>query len=1195
MSSFVHLHVHTQYSILDGAAFIPQLFLKAQADKQPALAITDHGNMFGVKEFLDTAKNFPSVKPIVGCEVYVAPEGRLLRKNKEEATTCHLVLLAKNQRGYQNLIKLVSQAWLEGFYYKPRIDHTLLEQYHEGLIAMSACLAGELPRLVLAGKMDEASQLVLWYKKLFGDDYYIELQRHQTLLRTPNAQTCYQLQKKIEPHLTDLANRHGVQLVATNDVHFVNYEDAPAHDRLICVATNDDVADENRKIRYTEQEYLKSGQEMAELFADIPQALATTLQIADKVEPFELDRKPLLPHFPISEEFPDSNAYLRHLTYLGAERLYGEITPELKERMEFELETIASMGFADYFLIVGDFIQAARDMDVWVGPGRGSSAGSVVAYCLKITLVDPIRYGLLFERFLNADRVSLPDIDIDFEDEGRNKVLQYVEEKYGKDHVSHVITFGTMAARSAIKDVARVQRLPLSEAERLAKLIPDRLPEKDGRPQKINIDNAIKYVPELQAALKSPDPLVSSTLEYARKLEGSVRNTGVHACAIIIGPDILTNHIPLSTAKDKDTGEDMLVSQYEGSLIEKVGMLKMDFLGLTTLSILKIALENIRKNHHEDIDINEIPLTDLPTYDLFSRGETVGVFQFESDGMRKWLKELKPTCIEDLIAMTALYRPGPMEYIPDFIDRKHGRKTISYDLPQMEKYLKETYGITVYQEQVMLLSQELAGFSRFEADSLRKAMGKKKPDEMEEKKQKFLTGGQARGFDESILKKIWVDWTAFAQYAFNKSHATSYSILSYQAGYLKAHYPPEYMAAVLSRNLNKIEEVAKYMDECKRMDISVLGPDVNESMHDFTVNSNGNIRFGMGGIKGVGYGAVDNIIQARLEGGPFKDIYDFIERINLNTCNRKTLESLIYAGALDSFTEFSRHHYFLPCNKDGVFLDSLILYGSRIQEEKNKDMSSLFGEGSQSLAPPERPSPPNMHLEETEDFLKKEKEMVGIYLSAHPLDRFSFEMKHFTSHSLKQIREILEDAQKEVNFTAREFLSGGIVSGVTSALSKNSGRPWGTFTLEDYTSSWKFTLFGKEYEQFLPYMRQGEALLVRCSLQERIQYKRKGQEREVSGPKEKEVRILSISLLANAKESLNAISIQLNVEDITASFRKELVRVLSANPGKITVHFVLKDKTNKMAVKLFSRSHRIDLTTDFLSWLDKKGLEFSVE
>lgn len=1195
MPSFVHLHVHTQYSILDGAAFIPQLFVKAQADKQAALAITDHGNMFGVKEFLDTAKNYPDIKPIVGCEVYVAPEGRLLRKNKEEATTCHLVLLAKDQQGYRNLIKLVSKAWIEGFYYKPRIDHELLEEYHEGLIAMSACLAGELPRLILADKLKEASQLILWYKQLFGPDYYIELQRHKTKLDIENAKTCYALQKKIEPHLIALAREHNVKLVATNDVHFVNAEDAPAHDRLICVATNEDVADDNRKIRYTGEEYLKSSMEMSELFSDIPEALATTLEIADKVTPFEIDRKPLLPHFDIPQEFPDSNAYLRHLTYLGAERLYGEISTELRNRIDLELDTISEMGFPDYFLIVSDFIRAAREMDVWVGPGRGSAAGSVVAYCLGITLADPIRYGLLFERFLNKERASLPDIDIDFADDGRWKVLQYVENKYGKDHVSHVVTFGTMAARSAIKDVARVQRLPLAEAERLAKLIPDRLPEKDGRPQKINIENSLKYVPELQEALNSDDPLLSSTLEYARKLEGSVRNTGVHACAIIIGPENLTNHIPLSTGKDKDTGEDTLVSQYEGSLIEQVGMLKMDFLGLKTLSILRTAVENIKVNHNIDIDVNDIPLTDGPTYELFSRGDTVGVFQFESDGMRKWLRELKPTCLEDLIAMTALYRPGPMDYIPDFIDRKHGRKTITYDLPQMEKYLKETYGITVYQEQVMLLSQELAGFSGLEADKLRYAMGKKKRGEMENLRVQFLKGGTDRGIDESVLKKIWVDWSAFAQYAFNKSHATCYSIISYQTGYLKANYPAEFMAAVLSRNRDNIDEVSKFMDECKRMDLKVLGPDVNESMHDFTVNKKGDIRFGMAGIKGVGYGAVENIIKAREQDGPFKDIYDFAERINLNTCNRKALESLVYAGAFDSFKEVKRHQYFLPCNKDGIFLDSLIRYGNMIQEEKNRDVSSLFGEGSQSLVPPERPVPPHTALEAPEDFLKKEKEMVGIYLSSHPLDRFSFEMKHFTSHSLQDIAEILEKAQSEENFPSREVRLGGLVTNVTSALSKNSGRPWGTFTLEDYTSTRKFTLFGKEYEQFLPYMRQGEALLMKCSLQERFSYKKKNGAVQDKGPKEKEVRIQEISLLANAKDTLNTMTMYLDVDQINASFRKELVNMLAGNPGKITVHFVLKDKGNKMAVKLFSRSHRIDLTPKLLEWVQKKNLEFNVE
>ena len=1194
MPSFVHLHVHTQYSILDGAAFISQLFSKASADKQPALAITDHGNMFGVKEFLDTAKKYPDVRPIVGCEVYVAPEGRLLRKNKEEATTCHLVLLAKNMTGYHNLIKLVSQAWIDGFYYKPRIDHELLEQYHEGLIASSACLAGELPRHILAGRMGEAEELIMWYKRLFGDDYYIELQRHQTLLDIPHVKTTYELQKQIEPHLIFLARKNDIKLLATNDVHFVNFEDAPAHDRLICVATNDDVTDENRKLRYTQQEYLKSCEEMYALFADVPDALQNSLEIAEKVEIYEINRDPILPHFPIPDTFKDSNAYLRHLTYEGAKKLYPEITAELRERIEFELDTIAYMGFPDYFLIVRDFIEASRNMDVWVGPGRGSAAGSVVAYCLRITLVDPIRYGLLFERFLNPDRVSLPDIDIDFADEGRGKVLQYVEDKYGKDHVSHVITFGTMAAKSAIKDVARVQRLPLTEADRLAKLIPDRLPEKDGKPQKINIDNALKYVPELQTALKSEDPLISTTVEYARKLEGSVRNTGVHACAIIIGPEKLTNHIPLSVTKDKETGEDMLVSQYEGSLIEQVGMLKMDFLGLKTLSILKSAVDNIKQTRKIEIDINEIPLTDGPTYDLFSRGDTIGVFQFESDGMRKWLRELKPNCIDDLIAMTALYRPGPMDYIPDFIDRKHGRKEIVYDVPQMEKYLKDTYGVTVYQEQVMLLSQELAGFSKGQADTLRKAMGKKKIAEMEKLKQDFLKGGIDMGYSEAVLKKIWVDWTAFAQYAFNKSHATCYSMLSYQTGYLKANYPAEFMAAVLSKNRDNIDEVSKFMDECKRMDINVSGPDINESVHDFTVNARGDIRFGMAGIKGVGYNAVESIVRSRIEEGPFSDVYNFVERINSNICNRKVLESLIYAGALDSFTDIKRAQYFLPCNKDGVFLDSLIRYGARIEEEKNKEISSLFGEGTESLAPPSRPVPPHTSIEIEEDFLKKEKEMVGVYLSSHPLDRFLFEMKHFTTCTIQQAEEILANAEKEEHFQPKIIRIGGLVTNVTSALSKNSGRPWGSFTLEDYSSNRKFTLFGKEYEQFLPYMRQGEALLIQATLQEKPLFGKKRDERP-AGPREKEVKINSISLLANAKDSLSSITLNMNVAQITGVFRTELVAIIAKNPGKLTIHFILRDAGNNMTVKLFSRSHRVDITAEFIAWLEKKEIPYSVE
>lgn len=1190
---FAHLHVHTYYSVLDGAAPIGKLFKKAEADAMPALSITDHGNMFGVKEFLDTAKKHKSVKPIVGCEVYVAPEGRLLRKNKEDATTCHLILLAKNAEGYHNLIKLVSQAYIDGMYYKPRIDHELLEQYHQGLIASSACLAGEVPRMLMAGNVEGAERIILWYKQLFGEDYYLELQRHQTLLDFPHVKEVYTLQKKIEPFLIDLAHKHGIKLIATNDVHFVNYEDAPAHDRLICVTTNDYVDDPDRKLRYTQQEYLKTTQEMEALFADVPEATANTMEIVEKVEIYEIDRKPILPHFPIPEAFPDSNAYLRHLTYEGAARLYPEVTPEIKERIDFELNTIKGMGYPDYFLIVRDFILAARNMDVWVGPGRGSAAGSVVAYCLQITLVDPIKYDLLFERFLNPDRISLPDIDIDFADDGRGKVLQYVEDKYGKDHVSHVITFGTMAAKSAIKDVARVQRLPLAESDRLAKLIPDRLPDKGDKPQKVTIANSLNYVQELKDAFNSDDKLISSTIDYAQKLEGSVRNTGVHACAVIIGPETLTNHIPLSTAKDKDTGEDILVSQYEGSLIEQVGMLKMDFLGLKTLSILKSAVANVKANHHIDIDVNGLSLDDERTYQLFSQGDTIGVFQFESDGMRKWLKELKPTCIEDIIAMTALYRPGPMDYIPDFVDRKNGRKAIAYDLPQMEKYLKDTYGVTVYQEQVMQLSQEIAGFTKGQADTLRKAMGKKKLDVMEEMRVKFMEGGKEKGFDEKILKKIWEDWTAFAQYAFNKSHATCYAMLSYQTAYLKANYPSEFMAAVLSKNRDNIDEVSKYMDECKRMGVPVLGPDVNESMHDFTVNKAGAIRFGMAGIKGVGYGAVEAIVQAREKDGPFSDVFNFFERVNLNTCNRKAIESLAYAGAFDSFTDIRRPQFFLPSGKEATFLDCLMRYGVKVQEDQNNDINNLFGSGSESMAPPSRPLLPPAALESSEDFLKKEKEMVGIYLSAHPLDKFRFEMDRFTTATLEEVQEAKKVADPQLNFAPQKMKLGGIITNVKSAISKQ-GRPWGSFTLEDYTSALSFTLFGKDYEQYLPYLKVGEALLVSCTLQERPTFG-KDRNKPTTGPREKEIRLNALSLLANAKDALKAITLTFDVTQITPAFRDELARVLTDNKGNTKVQLHVRDEAHQLAVTFFSRSHRVDITNDLLLWLNQQHIPFTVE
>ena len=1176
---FAHLHVHTQYSILDGAAPIPRLFAKAEADGQVALAITDHGNMFGVKEFLKTAEKFPEVKPIVGCEVYVAPEGRTVRRGREDQSSNHLILLAKNLTGYKNLTKLSSLAYTEGFYYKPRVDHDLLKQYHEGVIACSACLAGEIPSLLLQGKKEEAEARIMWYKQLFEDDYYIEIQRHKS--KDPALQEVHQEQQRIESELMAMAKKHHVKMVATNDVHFIDAEDAMAHDRFICISTNSDVDDPNR-MRYTREEYFKTKAEMAELFADIPDIVGNTLEVADKIERYSIDSSPIMPDFPIPAEFEDANSYLRHLTYIGAEKLYGAMDEMLKERIEFELSTIKNMGFPGYFLIVQDFIHAARKMDVWVGPGRGSAAGSVVAYCLGITQIDPIKYGLLFERFLNPDRISMPDMDIDFSDDGRGKVLQYVEDKYGKDHVSHVVTFGTLGPKNAIRDVARVSGLALSESERLTKMVPDRLPDREGNPQSVTLANCINALSAFKEEMKSKEPLIPVTLEYAQKLEGLVRNTGVHACAIIIGKERLMEHIPLCTAKDKETGEEMLVSQYEGSCIEEVGMLKMDFLGLRTLSILRESIDNVRRTRGIEIDLLSLPLDDAKTYQLFSHGETVGVFQFESDGMRKWLSELKPNRFEDLIAMNALYRPGPMEYIPDFIERKFGRKVIEYDLPGMDEYLAETYGITVYQEQVMLLSQKLAGFTRGEADTLRKAMGKKDKKVMQKQEKLFKEGGMERGHPEEKLNKIWHDWVAFAEYAFNKSHSTCYALLGYQTAYLKANYPAEFMAGVLSRNLVNMDEISKYMDECKRMGITVLGPDINESEMSFTVNTQGALRFGMGGIKGVGSNAVEVIVQERQANGPFKTVFDFVERVNPMVLNRKTMDSLVYAGALDSFEPIRRADYFVVNDKEETYIDQLIRYGNIVQSERANNVFSLFG--MHDAIPVIRPEPPQAVDFSEIALLNKERELVGMYLSAHPLEGYAFEMKHFTTHSLPDAADLLKEAATQNKVSEKEICLAGLVTSVKKAVAKKTGKPWASFTVEDFKGAITFSLFGKDYETFMNYLEPGLALFIRCYPQTRF-----------GSNNEWEFKIRSISLLANVKDELvKQVCLKLPVELITPEFRKELTAVLKEHAGTTRLNIKIVDQTNQIVVDFFSRSFRVSMNPGLVAFLERNGVGYSL-
>jgi DNA polymerase-3 subunit alpha len=1157
---FSHLHVHTQYSVLDGASAITDLFTAAKADGQQALAITDHGNMYGVKEFLKAAKT-AAVKPIIGCEVYVARNSRFDKNGKDDQGGRHLIILAKNKSGYHNLIKLVSMGYTEGFYMRPRIDKEILFRYKEGLIVSSACIGGEIPKLIRAGNMDDAERVAREFKSHFGEDFYLEIQRHPS--NDPYTMRVFQEQTLANKGIMELSSKLGIKMIATNDVHFVHREDADAHDRLICINTAAKINDVDR-MRYTKQEWLKTQAEMMELFADIPEAITNTEEIVNKVDEYSIGSKAIMPLFPIPKEFDNDDDYLRHLAYEGVKRRYGDISDELRERVDFELATIKNMGFPGYFLIVQDFITEAKKMGVAVGPGRGSAAGSVVAYSLGITDIDPIKYNLLFERFLNPDRISMPDIDIDFDDDGRNEVLKYVENKYGKEKMAHIITFGTMAAKSAIKDVARVQELPLSEADRLSKLVPEGA--------KVNLETAFKEVPELERELNSGNELVRTTLQYAKRLEGSVRNTGVHACGIIIGRDDLTQYIPLSVSKDKETGEEFLVTQYEGSEVEDVGLLKMDFLSLKTLSIIKEALDNIKLRHNIDLDINAVPLDDEKTYELYSKGETIGTFQFESDGMRKWLKQLKPTKFEDLIAMNALYRPGPMEYIPDFVARKHGKATITYDIEIQSEYLSDTYGITVYQEQVMQLSQSLAGFTKGEADSLRKAMGKKQKAVMDKMKEKFIEGGKSRSHDVRKLEKIWGDWEAFAEYAFNKSHATCYSYVAYQTAYLKAHYPAEYMAAVLSRNLSNMTDITKFMDESRRMGVNVLGPDVNESYHKFTVNAKGDIRFGLAAIKNVGAGAVENIIATRNAGGTFKDIYNFVERVNLTAVNKRSIESLAMAGAFDNLN-IKREQMAATNSKGESILDILIRYGGKLQADTMFRVNSLFmGDNAIQVSKPEIPFVESWSRIE---LLKKEKELIGMFMSSHPLDDYRFEMENIVSHSISDLADLAP-------LKNREFTLGGFVTIARDNISKN-GKPWGQFFLEDYTGTYEFKVYGKDYENFMKFMTPGHFLLLKATVQERF-----------NNASELEVKIKQIKLLGNARDDLKCFTVNIPVDDVSPFFVEEITNTVKNNAGKIELRIRFVDNKKHISVDLFSRKYRIGITSEMLDFVKTNGLEYHV-
>ncbi len=1160
MAGFSHLHVHTQYSILDGASNIPLLIEKVKSLGMDSLAITDHGNMFGVKEFHNAATK-KGIKPIIGCEIYVAKRSIAEVTGKEDRSGDHLILLAKNLTGYRNLIKLVSTAWIRGFYYKPRIDKELLAKYHEGLIASSACLAGEIPDEILNGTMAGAEAALKSYLDIFGDDFYLEVQRHETY--DPEADmSVFPMQQKAIESIRKLAVKYNVKIIATNDVHFINAEDAEAHDRLICINTVKEIDDPNR-LRYSKQEYVKSEEEMRVIFSDLPEAVDNVRELVARIEKYKLDHPPIMPEFELPEGYTDKDEYLRFLTYRGAKERWRTLTSEQTERIDFELETIAKMGFPGYFLIVQDFLRAARGMGVSVGPGRGSAAGSAVAYCLKITDIDPIRYGLLFERFLNLDRISMPDIDIDFDEDGRESVLKYVVDKYGHDKVAHIITFGTMAAKMAIRDVARVQKLPLPDADRLAKLVPER--------PGVTLTQAYNEVPELAKERESSNKLIATTLKYAEVLEGSVRQTGVHACGIIIGKDSLDNYIPLCTAKDTE----LYATQYDGSHVESVGLLKMDFLGLKTLSIIRDAVENVKKSKGIDINIDTIPLDDKKTFELFSNGETTGIFQFESTGMKRYLRDLEPNRFEDLIAMNALYRPGPMEYIPKFIRRKHGKEKIDSPLPVMEKYLNDSYGITVYQEQVMLLSQELAGFTKGEADSLRKAMGKKKKSIMDEMKLKFLEGCSKKGYNEQIINKIWSDWEAFAQYAFNKSHSTCYALIAYQTGYLKANYPAEFMAAVLSRNISDIKKITTFMDETRRMGMEVLGPDVNESNVKFTVNKDGNIRFGLGAIKGVGESAVLQLIEEREKNGIYKDIYDLVERVNLNSLNKKNLEAMAVAGAFDCFTGISRAQYFSLDTRGSSFIESLIRYGNNAKTIRVSSKQTLFGDsdGFDMIKPEPTECPDWPKLEK----LNREKEVIGIYLSSHPLDDFKLEINTFTTATLAELQNLRD-------YLDREVVVAGMLTETKNGIGKN-GKPYGSFTLQDYSDSFRFIMFDKDYLDNSKFFFTGYYLLVKGRVQ-----KRKYREDEL------EFSIKKINLLSSVKDELvKSVTLKISPGNLSEEMINELKDLFRENKGETELKFLFLDTDDRISLPMFSRTIRVRLNNDLISYLDDHpGIEYKV-
>ena len=1226
MEDFVHLHVHTYYSILDGQSSIKKLVDKAIGDGMKGMAITDHGDMFGIKEFHDICNGvnkqrkkdgLEPFKPIFGCEMYVARRGDMhLKETRDDQGGYHLIVLAKNANGYKNLIKLVSNSWVDGFYSRPRTDRHELEKYHEDLIVCSACIAGEVPAKILKGDIAGAREAIEWHKRLWGDDYYLELQRHEVKDPTIRAnRDTFPLQQQANKVLIELAKEYGIKLVCTNDAHFVDKENAEAHDHLLCLSTGKDLDDPTRML-YSKQEWFKTQQEMNDIFSDVPEAMANTVEILNKVETYSLDADPIMPFFPIPESFgteeewrqkfteqqlyeeftSDENGenplppeegekkikklggydkiyrikfeadYLAKLAYEGAAKRYGSpLSKEVDDRIRFELHIMKTMGFPGYFLIVQDFINSARDeLGVMVGPGRGSAAGSVVAYCLGITKIDPLKYDLLFERFLNPDRISLPDI-------------KWVMDKYGHENCAHIITYATMATKNSIKDVARVEKLPLADSNALCKAIPDRLPDVDGKTPKMNLTNAIKAVRELQEAEASPNPQMANTIKYAKMLEGTVRGTGIHACGFIICRDPISDHVPVSTADDPDfKGTKTNCTQYDGHVIESTGLIKMDFLGLKTLSELKEACANIKRTRGIDVDLDTIPIDDPKTYELYQKGQTIGTFQFESAGMQKYLRELHPTVFEDLIAMNALYRPGPMDYIPSFIARKNGREEIKYDIDCMEKYLKDTYGITVYQEQVMLLSRQLADFTRGESDALRKAMGKKKKDIVDAMKPKFIDGGVKNGHDPKILEKIWADWEKFASYAFNKSHAACYSWVAYQTAYLKANYPAEFMAAIMSRRRDQITEITKLMDECKSMGIATLGPDVNESYEKFGVNHHGEIRFGLGAIKGMGESAAQAIISEREKNGPYKTVFDFAQRVNLSNVNKKAFESLALSGGFDSFG-ISRESYFATNNKGETFLDMLVRYGQLYQTEKAQAQNSLFG-GFDDIEIATPVVPKNDIRWSDIERLNKERELVGIYLSAHPLDEYKIILDNLCNAKCADLADISKLNGRE------DILLGGIVTAVRQKFTK-SGEPCGFITVEDFEGSGEIPLFGQDWGRWNGMFTEGASVYVTAKLQPRFMHSN-----------QMEFKVQNVEYLQRVKEkAVERITISMNTDLLDNQVVADLNEIIHSNPGKTQLFFQLRDSRGINHVLLRSKTCGVDVRHTLIDYIDKvDGLDYHI-